>query len=323
MEVQPIKEILAGMMEAGEEASKTANFSPENSNNQEEKEYTRMITATEAKKLRLVNEDIIPRRCEFCGTKLQATGILMDIPGFRRWIHGPDDYEECKCPGAKKHRAELRKAEEERIQAEKERAYQQKINNMIFESRLGKRFRNRTFKNFIANEKNREAYETAKQYAKEFEKYKKDGTGLLFTGSYGTGKTHLAAAICHELIRNDYQPIFGTMISLLGNIKATYNDEYAKETEQQVLNKYIKCDLLIIDDLGKEKPTDWTLEKLYYVINSRYEDCKPIVITTNYADKLVSRLTYKDNIETAEAIVSRIYEMCVGVMMTWEDYRRL
>ncbi len=291
--------------------------------NTDDKKVCKRITLSEAKKLNLVKEDVIPRRCEFCGTKLQATGLYMDIPGFRRWMHGPDDYEDCNCSKARKHRAELRKAEEERLKAEKERAYREKIDRMILKSKLGKRFKSRTFENFQVNDKNLEAYETAKQYAKEFEKYKKDGTGLLFTGSYGTGKTHLAAAICHELIRNDYQPIFGTMISLLGNIKATYNDEYAKETEQQVLNKYIKCDLLIIDDLGKEKPTDWTLEKLYYVINSRYEDCKPIVITTNYADKLVSRLTYKDNIETAEAIVSRIYEMCVGVMMTWEDYRRL
>ena len=58
------------------------------------------------------------------------------------------------------------------------------------------------------------------------------------------------------------------MISLLGNIKSTYNDERAEETENQILNKYINCDLLIIDDLGKERPTEWALEKLYYVINS-------------------------------------------------------
>ncbi len=194
---------------------------------------------------------------------------------------------------------------------------------MIRESKLGKRFESRTFKNFQVNDKNRGAYETTKQYAREFSKYKRNGTGLLLTGSYGTGKTHLAAAICHELIRGNHQPIFGTMISLLGNIKATYGDEYAEETEQQILNKYINCDLLIIDDLGKERPTEWALEQLYYVINSRYEDCKPIVITTNYADKLVSRLTCKDNIETAEAIVSRIHEMCVGVLMNWEDYRKI
>ena len=75
----------------------------------------------------------------------------------------------------------------------------------------------------------------------------------------------------------------------------------------------MNCDLLIIDDLGKEKVSEWTLEKLYYVINSRYEDCLPIVITTNYdPEKLVRRLTVKDNFETAEAIVSRICEPASG-----------
>jgi len=146
----------------------------------------------------------------------------------------------------------------------------------------------------------------------------------LLTGTYGTGKTHLAAAICHELIKQGYQPIFGTMITLLGKIKATYSDDESAETEERIINTYLNCDLLIIDDLGKEKVSEWTLEKLYYVINSRYEDCLPIVITTNYdPEKLVRRLTVKDNFETAEAIVSRICETCIGVKMNWADQRKI
>ncbi len=303
----------------------TASSSLANSCESDKKDacQTKTITFAEAKKLNLAKEDIIPRQCSFCSSKLQAIGVFVDVPGFRKWIRGEHDYECCDCQGAQQQRKAERQAEERRVAAEKERAYREKIERMIWESKLGKRFRTRTFKNFQPNKKSREALETAWQYARDFAKYKENGTGLLLTGSYGTGKTHLAAAICHELIRSDYQPIFGTMISLLGNIKATYGDEYVKETEQQILNKYISCDLLVIDDLGKERPTEWALEKLYYVINSRYEACRPLVITTNYADKLANRLTCKDNTETAEAIVSRIYEMCVGVMMTWEDYRKL
>lgn len=319
VEVEAIKDILKKDILKVEKVSKIATFSEKSSTNEKNARYT---TYSEAEKLGVVTENVLPRKCEFCGARLQATGILVGVAGLKRWIHNPDDYEECYCPGAKKHREELAKAKKEHMKAKKEQAYREKIEKMTQESKLGKRFRTRTFESFQISNENRKAYEITKQYAEEFEKYKEKGVGLLLTGSYGTGKTHLAAAICHELIRNDYQPIFGTMISLLGNIKSTYN-EYAKETEQQILNKYIHCDLLIIDDLGKERPTDWTLEKLYTVIDSRYEACKPVVITTNYADKLVSRLTYKDNIETAEAIVSRIHEMCVGLMMTWEDYRKL
>lgn len=239
-------------------------------------------------------------------------------------MHGPDDFEECNCEGTIRHQAELKKKAEERARIEKEKMYQAKIKCLMEKSKLGKRFMNRTFENFKINQRNREAYNTAKKYADEFKQYRNSGDGLIFAGSYGTGKTHLAAAICHQLVRQEYQPIIGTLIKLLGNIKTTYNNPESEETEDQIIEEYTSCDLLIIDDLGKEKPTDWVLEKLYYIINTRYEKCLPIVVTTNYdMDKLIKRLTYKDNIETAEAIVSRIYEICVGIDMIWEDYRRI
>lgn len=284
---------------------------------------TKRATFAEAKQYVHFDEDILPKKCEFCGRILQPVGMLVNFVGRWRWMW-KGEYEDCDCEGAKQYREQLRIEEEKRLAAERERAYREKIERMIRESKLGERFRSRTFENFIVNEKNRYAYEMAKKYADEFEKYRKEGIGLIFTGSYGTGKTHLAAAICHELIKQDYQPIFGTMINLLEKIKATYYDEFAKEHEDRIIERYTNCHLLIIDDLGKERPTEWAIEKLYYIINTRYERCLPIIITTNYdIDKLTSRLTVKDNMETAEAIVSRIYEMCRGIQMEWEDYRKL
>lgn len=281
------------------------------------------ITVDEAIKLNLTDKNIPPRKCEFCGRTLRAIGLYINVKFFRRWIHGHDDFEECNCEGTLKHQAALKRKAEERARIEKEKTYQAKVKWLMEKSKLGKRFMNRTFKNFKVNSKNRDAYNTAKRYADEFKQYRDRGDGLIFVGSYGTGKTHLAAAICHQLIKQEYQPIFGTMITLLGNIKTTYNSDDKEETEEQVIQTYTNCDLLIVDDLGKERPTDWALEKLYYIINTRYEKCLPIVITTNYdIDKLIKRLTVKDNIETAQAIVSRIYEICVGVDMIWEDYRK-
>ena len=107
----------------------------------------------------------------------------------------------------------MQKIIDQEEQAKKEAAYRDRIERMVKESKLGKRFRTRTFDTFQVSDKNREAYQTAKQYTEKFKEYLEDGTGLLLTGTYGTGKTHLAAAICHELIRK-YQPIFGTMITL-------------------------------------------------------------------------------------------------------------
>jgi len=238
-----------------------------------------------------------------------------------RWLRRSDDYEECSCPGAAEQREKLRKEKEAALKAEQERAYREQVDQMIEVSKLGKRFRTRTFEKFRVNERNKAVYEAVKEYAENFAEHKERGEGLYLSGGFGTGKTHLAAAVCHEVIRQGYQPIFGTMITLLERIKATYSG--VEETERQIIDRYINCDLLIVDDLGKERPTSWALEKLYEIINARYEDCRPVVITSNYDIKrLEERLAVGDNAETAGAIASRLYEICRGVPLTWGDVRK-
>lgn len=283
-----------------------------------------MVTLAEAKKAGAYTGDAKPIQCQYCGATLQPIGLLAEFPfikGSVRWIRSSSSYEQCNCQGAVKRREEDRLAEEARKKAEAERAYRLKLADMIAESRLGRRFRDRTFETFRVTAKNRGAYEMARQYAADFSRHRHEGTGLVFSGGCGTGKTHLAAAICHEVIKQNYQPIFGTMIDLLDRIKATYAD--GQGSEERIIQRYATCDLLVIDDLGKERPTEWAAEKLYYIANARYGDYLPVVITTNYAvDKLRRRLTIGDNVEAAEAVVSRIYEICAGVLCNWEDYRK-
>lgn len=280
-----------------------------------------MATLVEARQAG-VSTDAVPVECEFCGKSLQPVGLLVTAFEEPRWLRRPDDYEECSCPGAVEQREAWRKEEEAARKAERERAYREKVDRMIKDSRLGKRFRTRTFETYRINEQKKAVYEVVKGYADNFVEHKERGKGLYLSGGFGTGKTHLAAALCHEVIRQGYQPIFGTMITLLEKIKASYNG--AKETEWQIIDRYIRCDLLIIDDLGKERPTSWALERLYGIINARYEDCRPVVITANYdISQLEERLAIGDNdTETAGAIVSRIYEMCQGVPLTWGDVRK-
>lgn len=228
----------------------------------------------------------------------------------------------CTCKTATEYWAEYDRKQEEEKRLEAERKYQKKLNEMILYSNLGERFRTRTFDNYNITKKNLEAVHTAKKYVNNFLEYYQEGTGLLFTGSYGTGKTHLAAAITLELLKKDYHVVFGTLISLLGMIKKSYNED-SKVDEDAIMRKYISADLLVVDDLGKERPSEWVLEKLYTVINTRYENNKPTVITSNYdIDKLEQRLTIGNNEETAKAIISRINEVCVPVEMIFEDYRR-
>lgn len=280
-------------------------------------------TATLKEALRAgVLTDAEPTKCKFCGELLQPVGLLITGLDEPRWLRSDDDYEDCACPDAVKQREDKRKEKEAAQRIERERAYREKVDRMIKNSRLGKRFWSRTFETYRIDNRNKPVYETVKRYAENFAEHKERGEGLYLSGGFGTGKTHLAAAICHEVIKQGYQPIFGTMITLLERIKATYNSGAAEKTEWQIIDHYINCDLLIIDDLGKERPTGWALEKLYGIINARYEDCRPIVITANYGINQIEKRLAGDNAETAGAIVSRLYEMCRGVSLTWGDVRK-
>jgi len=267
-------------------------------------------------------------KCEFCGKELEQLGHYMNMGRFMKTWCSRGEYERCKCEKAIKNWAcvdlEIKAKAEEVERIEKELKYKQRLEKMMKMSNLGVRFLNRTFETFKVDNKNKIAFNTCKRYSEKFNEIKKDGIGLMISGNYGSGKTHLAAAIAHELMKDGKQPIFGTLIGLLGKIKASYSDWYSKENEEQIINKYINCELLIIDDLGKEKPTQWVIEKIYYIINCRYENNKPIVITSNYThDRLMDRLSVNDNSETAEAIVSRLYEMCQGIdTFKCEDYRK-
>lgn len=93
--------------------------------------------------------------------------------------------------------------------------------------------------------------------------------------------------------------------------------------EAQILDIYKKVNLLIIDDLGKEQCSDWSMSTLYSILNDRYEDMKPTIVTTNYnADQLVNALTPKgyDNTKII-AIISRLRETSTVMTMAWADIR--
>lgn len=241
--------------------------------------------------------------CEFCGAALEALTAFQEVV-----ISKP-----CDCS-----QAVLKREEEERIEQSHEaqkKAFQEKklsdsIRKMFGE--LPERFRDRTFETFIENAQNRAALKDSKQFSSEFPNH----SSLLFIGPVGTGKTHLAAAIAHEQIKKSRSVLFGTVPSLLSRIKATYSDDHG--TEQEVMSIFFRCSLLVLDDLGKEKVSEWVEERMYEIVNGRYERNLPIVITTNVGLKAVKD-RYRMN---GVAIVSRLHEMCPrGVMLNGPDYR--
>ncbi len=174
-------------------------------------------------------------------------------------------------------------------------------------SNLGSRFLKRTFQTFerAGLEK---AYEQCRTFAEQFEN--NEGQGLLIMGTYGTGKTHLAAAITNYIIDNYEIPVrFITSVELLDYLK-----EFGSESSKVYLEEAKKIDLLVIDDLGKEKVTEWVEEKLFQIINARYENELPIVITTNHNQQKLKE-------QVGGAVFSRLCEMCDRVIVTGKDRR--
>ena len=150
----------------------------------------------------------------------------------------------------------------------------------------------------------------------------KERKGLILVGNNGVGKTHLACSIANELIKNGIPIIYGTLINLLAELKNSYDSDN-NISEREIIKLYEKVNLLIIDDLGKENPSEWGLEKLFTIINSRYENNLPVVITTNYnRERLRERLANNVNYEIADSIISRLYEMCKGISLNGKDKRK-
>lgn len=147
------------------------------------------------------------------------------------------------------------------------------------------------------------------------------GKGVMVFGVQGTGKTTKAAGILKGwMTENSGAAWFRTGADILTEIGATYS---SYETEQSVLAKYGRCKMLVIDDLGKENPTDQALTKLWQVIDTRYGAMLPTVVTTQHdLNELVRELSRKGGQQTALAIVSRLYETCQPVSMGDVDHRR-
>lgn len=261
-------------------------------------------------------------KCEYCKNKLYRKTIEWNLCGTKRKI--TLDYERCICKEAQEYWNEydLKKAKmlDEEKKLELMQKFARKVEKIIKNSKMSRRNLGYRFENFEVNSSNRNVFQNLKKYSEklvnEIEK-----KGLILVGSNGVGKTHLACSIANELMKNGIPVIYGTLINLLAEIRNSYDlDNNASEME--IIKLYKNVELLVIDDLGKEKPSEWGLEKLFTIINSRYENNLPIIITTNYnQNTLIERLSLNGEIDTAKSIISRLYEMCYLVKIDDVDHR--
>lgn len=146
--------------------------------------------------------------------------------------------------------------------------------------------------------------------------------GLLFMGTCGVGKTHLSVAILRELIeKKGASCLFYEFGVLLKEIQNSYN-AISQTSELKVLAPVIEAEVLVLDELGATKPTDWVRDTMMHVINTRYNDRKLTIFTTNYPD---ARRTEHDEIleeRIGVRLRSRLFEMSKTVQIEGEDYRR-
>ena len=145
--------------------------------------------------------------------------------------------------------------------------------------------------------------------------------GLLFMGPCGVGKTHLSAAILLELLGKGINCLFYDFGALLREIQDSYNAE-SWLSEAKVLAPVYETEVLVLDELGTSKPTDWVRDTMMQIINARYNEKRLTIFTTNYTDDC--RRAGDETLEERIGVClrSRLYEMCRTVVVDGADYRR-
>jgi DNA replication protein DnaC len=168
------------------------------------------------------------------------------------------------------------------------------------------------------------------------------GKGLLLVGPVGVGKTHVAVGILRALVEErGVKGLFYDYRELLKEVQNSYNPNVAA-TEMEVLRPVFQAEVLVLDELGASKPTEWVWDTVAHVLNSRYNDRQTTIITTNYpnskplaeitgrylgktgaaqedADRVIGGETLGDRIGVR--MRSRLQEMCVVVDMYGKDFR--
>lgn len=224
--------------------------------------------------------------CEHCNKYIAA--ITVEVPQLR--IKNKI-LPTCEC---------VVEREEAKIREAQNFAKKREIEKLFSISNLGERFSKSTFELFLDRNGSETAYKVAVKYVKTFKEW--NGESLILWGEPGNGKTHLAAAIVNELSKKGYIVVFQSVPELLQRIRSTFNSEN-KENETQIMRALLECDLLILDDIGAEKTTEWVEEKLFNIIDGRYRKELPTLYTSNLEPKelknQVGKRSYDRMVETS------------------------
>ena len=187
-------------------------------------------------------------------------------------------------------------------------------------ARIPERYRNCSITNFSHITDSQRA---AKAFARRFvESYPAVDAGILMTGPVGVGKTHLAVAILAELLDvKAARGVFCDFTELLDRIQASFG-RGADESSDDILAPFRDAELLVLDELGARRPSDWARDVLYGLLNTRYNRKRATILTSNYADEPEKAGGETLELRVGSAVRSRLAEMCQLLPIAGPDYRR-
>ena len=214
--------------------------------------------------------------------------------------------------GRDRHPAECdcqRTAREEREAAEKRRRHLDTVEELKRRGFTDPAMREWTF----ANDNGRNPQmKTARFYVEHWEDMKAGNIGYLLWGSVGTGKSYLAGCIANALMEKGISVRMTNFALILNDLAATF------EGKNEYISNLCRYPLLILDDFGMERGTEYGLEQVYNVIDSRYRSGKPLIVTTNLT---LTELQNPQDTPHAR-IYDRLLEMCAPVCFSGENFRR-
>ncbi len=189
-----------------------------------------------------------------------------------------------------------------------------RIKGLKVSSLMDTKFKDSTFEVFQVTKFNSRQLKMCRRYAEHFAEMKEKNQGLLFYGDVGTGKTYMAACIANHLMDRLTPCVMTSFVKILQSIQGFRSDD----EEERFIVKMNRASLLIIDDLGAERSTDYALEKVYNIIDSRYRARKPMILTTNLALQDMQGTT---DIRYSR-IYDRIFEVCYPIEFRGGSWRK-
>lgn len=195
-----------------------------------------------------------------------------------------------------------------------------RMERLLAEARIPKRYEHCDLDSYLPNH---ESQKKAKIFVQRFlEKYPQIDVGLLFVGTCGVGKTHLAVSLLKQVIvEKGDAGLFYDFRDLLREIQGSWNS-VSQTSELEVLRPVLEAKVLVLDELGANKPTEWVRDTIAHIINCRYNDKKLTIFTSNYLDApgKAGEESLTDRI--GMRLRSRLYEMCREVEIHGHDFRQ-